>query len=134
MWINRKYFESIVANCELHLRNVMSLGSENVSLRTRAQELTAQKAKDDITIDWMRHRINALEKERAVLVQKAAGISLPVPEIVPTRPGTMSAPPSFDSMPTFDDVGDAEAARLGLRHDDHGFLEDMKTATGTTHA
>jgi hypothetical protein len=64
----------------------------------------------------MRHRINALEKERSILLMRAAGIALPVPEIVPTMP--RSTAPGFDALPSFEDVGDGEAARLGLSNDE----------------
>jgi len=84
-------------------------------------EKVTQKAKDDITIDWMRHRINALEKEKASLLV-ARGIAVSVPEIVIARPGTMSAPPEFGSMPTFEDVGDDAAKKFGLAHDEEGHL------------
>ncbi len=126
MWINKQLFETILADNK-KLQDAVEFertGASRMSASTN--ELRAQKAKDDITIDWMRHRINALEKERAILVQKAAGISLPTPEIVPTRPGTMTNPSmlvDFDSLPSFEDVGDSEAQRLGLKHDDLGFLE-----------
>lgn len=83
-----------------------------------------QKAKDDITIDWMRHRVNALEKQNAVLMQKATGVAMPIPEIVPTRPGTLSQTPmmlpNLNELPSFEDVGDNEAARLGIMHDEDG--------------
>jgi len=88
----------------------------------KVQLLREQKAKDDITIDWMRHRVNALEKEKAALLV-SKGVNISVPEIVPTRPGTISAPPAgFDHLPSFEDVGDEQAAQFGLSHDDAGRL------------
>ncbi len=74
----------------------------------------------------MRHRNNSLERLNAQLLLKAAGIHVSVPEIVVDRPGTMtpSLPEAFAaSMPSFEDIGDAEAARLGIRHDKAGNLE-----------
>lgn len=83
--------------------------------------LREQKIKDDLNMDWFRHRVNALEKQNAVLMQKAAGIAMPVAEIVSTRPGTMTVP-DFQHLPSFEDVGDDEAKRLGVEHDTDGTL------------
>lgn len=130
MWVNKILFDTILTDNK-KLQDTLQI---ELSLRATAEgrmhDAQAQKAKDDITIDWMRHRINALEKERTVLLAKAAGVHLPTPEIVPTRPGTMTVP-DFATMPSFEDVGDTEAMRLGIRHDDAGyaeFVDDMKNA------
>lgn len=126
MWINKKFFESVLSeNKDLKQVNFSLWGARAVQDQER-KDYTVQKAKDDLTIDWMRHRINALEKERAILMMKAAGVQLPVPEIVPTRPGTLTMPPDFQTMPSFEDVGDDEAARLGIKHDEAGVVEYVK--------
>jgi hypothetical protein len=124
MWVNRQLFDMIVADNKKLQDEVTfeRIGSSRMSAST--VELRSQKAKDDITIDWMRHRVNALEKQNAVLLNKAAGIFVPVPEIVPTRPGTMSElPADINHLQSFDDVGDEEAKRLGVEHDLLGFLK-----------
>lgn len=131
MWINKKYFNQIVADYARVQQAYADIRSDNVGLMASRHELNTQKAKDDLTIDWMRHRINALEKQNAILMQKVAGVAMPVPEIVASRPGTMSAP-DFSHLPSFEDVGDSEAIRLGIGHDSNGFVEfrdDMKRAT-----
>ncbi len=122
MWVNRILFDAILADNREMQKSVEfeRLGASRMS--ASMNELRNQKVKDDLTIDWMRHRINALEKERAQLVMKVSGVLLAVPEIVPTRPGTMSPFADFDSMPSFEDVGDAEAARMGLSLDASGQL------------
>lgn len=133
MWINKAFFNMVIADNKAQADKLTHWQNTCHILQTKHDDALAQKAKDDLTIDWMRHRINALEKERAVLVQKAAGVTLPVPEIVASRPGTMSAPLSLSSMPSFEDVGDEEARRLGLAHDEAGYIkfnEDMKVANG----
>ncbi len=87
-------------------------------------KLAEQKAKDDLTIDWMRHRINALERANSILMNKVSGVSMPVPEIVASRPGTISElPDSMTHMPSFEDVGNDEAQRLGVFHNAEGELE-----------
>ena len=90
-------------------------------------KLAEQKAKDDLTIDWMRHRINALERANSILMNKVSGVSMPVPEIVSSRPGTMSnLPDTMTHMPSFEDVGDEEGARLGVFHNAEGELDFRK--------
>jgi hypothetical protein len=126
MWINKVLFQTILDDNKRSAGQLSAVGVSLGEQRGKVDVLSVQKAKDDLTIDWMRHRINALEKERAILLQKVAGVSLPVPEIVPTRPGTMSTPPDFVSLPSFEDVGDEEAARLGIKHEPDGSVTYTK--------
>ncbi len=124
MWVNKQLFQTILDDNKKQserIEFVERIVGEMTGGRLVLQE---QKAKDDMTIDWMRHRINALEKERSILLMKAAGISLPVPEIVPTLPRSLA--PGFDQLPSFEDVGDFEAKRLGISHDDAGELTYVK--------
>jgi hypothetical protein len=124
MWVNKQLFNRVFdANCD-QIEMLTQLHKAAHYHAASIDELRAQKAKDDMTIDWMRHRLNALEKERAILLNKIAGIHVPVPEIVPTRPGTLSRDlPDFDSLPSFEDVGDQEALRLGIKHTEDGTLK-----------
>lgn len=124
MWVNKQLFDMIVADNKAQQLDLHKLNAECAVSASRVQGLREQKSKDDITIDWMRHRINALEKTNAVLLQKAAGVFVPVPEIVPTRPGTITEPADFSHMPSFADVGDEEAKRLGVAVDDLGFIKE----------
>ena len=121
MWVNRQYFETVIGDNRQQDADLRQRAHEMAVLIGENRTLSAEKAKDDVHIDWLRHRVNALEKMTAVLMQKAAGVSLPVPEIVPTRPGSMTVP-NFDYMPSFEDVGEEEARRLGIEHDDSGEL------------
>lgn len=71
------------------------------------------------TMDWMRVRLSQLEHERALLVQHFMGISLPVPTIERT-PTKREQQMPLDVMPSFEDVGDDEAGRLGITHNADG--------------
>ena len=123
MWVNQQLFDAILA-ANKDLFTTIEFERVTASRMTAAaNELRAQKAKDDLHIDWLRHRVNALEKVNAQLLTKVTGVAFPVPEIVANRPGTMTLPPEFDTMPSFEDVGDEEATRLGLTLDDHGQLQ-----------
>jgi hypothetical protein len=126
MWINKTFFNMLLSDNKKQADEITRLNSALATFHACKVELQAQKAKDDLHLDYSRHRINALERERAVLLNKAAGITIAIPEIVSTRPGTMTAPPDFSTMPSFEDVGDDEAARLGIMHDDEGLVTYRK--------
>lgn len=121
MWVNKVLFNHMLADSKVQSDRYERAMVDVGHFSAQAETMKVQKAKDDITIDWMRHRVNALEKQNALLLGKAAGIFVPVPEIVPNRPGSMSVP-DFDSMPSFDDVGDEKAKELGVTHDESGEL------------
>jgi hypothetical protein len=117
MWVSRYLFGMIVADNKTLQEAVAfeRIGASRMSALTNT--LREQKAKDDVTIDWMRHRINALEKERTILLQTVAGITLPTPEIAKSEPRTVEAP-QFGMA--FEDMGDAEAVKLRITHDEGG--------------
>lgn len=124
MWVNRSLYQ-VVLDDNKRMSDVAAISlAHEKEAEGRSATLHSQKAKDDITIDWMRHRINALEKQNTILMQKAMGVAFPVPEIVPTRPNSIS--PDYLEMPSFEDLGDAEAARLGIKVNDAGTLEYTK--------
>jgi hypothetical protein len=126
MWVSKSLFNMIVADNKRQAEDVLFERTGASRMSASCMELRTQKAKDDLSIDWLRHRVNALEKQNAVLMMKATGLAMPVPEIVPNRPGSMTTIPDFDSMPSFEDVGNAEAARLGIKHSDEGIVEYTK--------
>lgn len=124
MWVNKGLYQMVLDDNKKQQEAVLFERTGASRMSALSSSLREQKAKDDITIDWMRHRINALEKQNAILMQKAMGVAFPVPEIVPTRPNSIS--PDYLEMPSFEDLGDAEAARLGIKVNDAGTLEYTK--------
>lgn len=84
-------------------------------------ELRAIRASQDTTIDWLRARVNQLEKERAVLLREVTHLNIPTVEIARSTGNAMSPtiPPGM-ALPSFDDVGDAAAEQLGIGHDNNG--------------
>ena len=126
MWVNKELFQRILDDNKAQSDRLTSWQNTCHVLQTQHDDALAQKSKDDITIDWMRHRINALEHQNAVLMHKATGMPFAVPEIVPTRPGTLSVPPELHSMPDFEDVGSERAAEMGIIHDEAGYVEYKK--------
>jgi hypothetical protein len=122
MWVNKELFQRVLDDNKQQADTIQTQIIGLTSLHGESQLLKTQKAKDDSHIDWLRHRVNALEKQNAVLMQKAAGIAMPVPEIIPTLARTIGGTPDFDHIPSFEDVGEDEARRLGIDHDDEGRL------------
>lgn len=123
MWISKVLFDLIMTDNKRQSLEIADVRAFNRDAVARLEMSMAQKAKDDMTIDWMRHRVNALEKQNTILLGKATGLHFPVPEIVPTRPGTISGLDFNGSMPSFEDVGDEEAKKLGIAHDGEGHLK-----------
>ena len=125
MWVSKREYDALVSQYNKYVEMFQTEHDKVAEMHVDVVSHKTQKAKDDITIDWMRHQVNALSKQNALLIAKAAGIHVPVPEIVPTRPGTMTVP-DFSSMPSFEDCGDDEAVRLGIAHSLDGQIEFQK--------
>jgi len=87
---------------------VTALREELAIVRAARQSLETQLVTTQANFEWIRLRVNALEIERAQLLQKAYGIHTAVPEIVRTSKDT-----SIDNF-SFDDMGDEMAKTLGL--------------------
>jgi hypothetical protein len=98
MWITRKDYRELI-----HAR-AQAYGE--------AQALERQTLVFTTTLDWLRVRVNQLERERAALLFNQTGIKFPVPEIV----NTSEAKKSLDEAPSFEDPGDEAAAQLGITH------------------
>jgi hypothetical protein len=114
-----------------------------VVLETEKTALTQQLAALRASFEWLTQHVNRLERERAVLLQRVLGVTLPVPEIgrasEPDRVG-VATPPTAPTQPdysttiaglqalgaAFEDVGDELAAQLGLRHDEFGNVRSTR--------
>jgi hypothetical protein len=70
-------------------------------------------------LEWLRVRLTQLEFERAQLIQKYMGITMPVPQF-----DTTPTPDAIDPNQTmdFNDVGDDYAHKLGLSWNSDGTL------------
>ena len=91
-----------------------------------ASVLRTENAKQVVTIDWLRTRVNQLEKERAILMRERTGLTIPIPEIDMITGNKMRETRSTPPLPSFEDVGDEEAARLGVDHNEMGELVYIK--------
>ena len=81
---------------------------ELASLRATNAGLTTQLAAALANFEWTRMRLNAVEVERAMLLDKVYHIQPPVPEIVRLPAASMDL-----GSDIFEDVGDDNAKLLG---------------------
>lgn len=110
MWLPRKLFDLFTISSD----TASALRLENSTLRVERDLLKSDLAVSRANSEWMRVRVNALEFERAALLDKAYGIKTPIPEIVRTLPPS-STPSPLSNLDVFDDMGDELAKSLGLQ-------------------
>lgn len=116
MWIRRTTYDAMLA------RALEAQGAKAVLER----QVDAQK----ITQDWMIHRLTQLEHERAQLLYRYMDVKVTVPELTPDTPQTDNASIIGNDLPSFNDVGDEEAKRLGLGWDSTGRVTHHGKAIG----
>ena len=105
VWIDRKTYDDLRLNVAKRDAECQVLQQQNTTLT--------------VTLDWLRVRVTQLEMERAQMLWRYTGVKVPVPEIVKTD-GVASNP--MTQTPNFNDVGNAEAAKLGISWDANGEL------------
>ena len=125
MWVSRIHYESM-------FENLTRARQELSDARSRIAAMQA-------TQDWLTAHVNRLEHERHILVHARLGLSMPAPTIVHVSPDGPPPAPGIDPgsvhgtpddavllgqalASSFEDVGDAQAARMGIRHDTQGML------------
>jgi hypothetical protein len=97
------------------------LYEEKVTAQADSRALVVQVAQLQSHVEWMQVRMTQIEFERAGLIKRYMGIDVPV--------ATFEAPPDHpdpNETPDFNDVGDAEAARLGLEWGLDGTVQRSK--------
>lgn len=118
MWISPK-----VVDWFTHLQDAAEVNSDvaKVALQDMREQLAVLRSERDalrsqLTIsqthfDWLRMRVNQLEHERAILINKVHGIDVGSPMIAKVQP----PPPDLHELQfSFEDVGDDIAKQLGL--------------------
>lgn len=78
----------------------MLIGERTGELRATTSENAQLRA----TIEWMKLRLNAVEKERAQLISAAIGVKVSIPEFVPITEGT-DIQKALQEMPDLSSVG-----------------------------
>lgn len=106
------------------------LVEERTEATTRATVLERMVSAQKATLEFMLLRLQQVEHERAVLTEKFLGISLPVPVVksMPSAASTITADDLLNSMPSFEDMGDDEAAAAGIDWDEQGRVVHKKKA------
>lgn len=116
MWLRQTTFMQI-----LHERS-----HATGQLAALKETVGAQKA----TCEFLLMRLQQVEHERAVLTEKFLGISLPVPVVkqMPSPASTITADDLLNAMPSFEDIGDEQAAAEGISWDESGRVTYTKKA------
>ena len=107
MWIARRIYDSV---------NESRIRAEAVQKALEQQNIALQAH-----LEWMRIRLTELGFERAQLLKKYMGVDVPVASFEPADPN-----PDFNQTFNFEDMGDKEAARLGISHNPDGTLSYAK--------
>lgn len=105
MWISIPVYQTLVKDRAEAIATAQVLDRANV----------AQK----VTTEWLMARLTQLEHERAQLIQNYMGVKIVVPSFEPA-PDVRDTTDFMNQLPNFDDVGDAEARRLGLDWNEQG--------------
>lgn len=103
MWVNRKMFDVMAQRVDV----VNTSQGENVRLLVENARLRAD-------LDWFKHRLNQVERERGQLIQAAIGVKIAVPEFVPTFNPAEALTEMHD---TFKGVGEDDPEHLAPAED-----------------
>lgn len=113
MWIDRQTYERVRLDHE--------------KSNTEARVLSEQNRALQVTLDWFRVRITQLELERAQLLFNYTGVKVPTPQIDVAPPADQASHP-FHAVPSFNDMGDVDAAKYGVGWNGDGTLSYASTA------
>lgn len=102
----------------------LKLREELAAAHARNEGLAVANRALEATMDWLRVQVTQIGSERAVLMSNYMGINVPTPIISRGTPKMDESP--FHSAPHFHDVGDEEAARLGIEWDGSGEVRYTK--------
>jgi len=108
MWIGKAHYRTLdgLINSAQE-RNTEMLRREG-AVNQKVADLERMNAQLVATVEWMKIRLNSVERERAVLISAAIGIKVPVPEFMPVT-GDADMQKTFSEMPNLSTVGeDAE--------------------------
>jgi hypothetical protein len=83
-------------------QDLMTLRAEAWHRRGEQNRLEIENARLRADLDWFKHRLNQVERERGQLIQDRLGIKIAVPEFVPTYEDPASA---LNDQPNLSTVG-----------------------------
>jgi len=116
MWIDRKTYDD--------------MRLDNAKAQTEARVLSEQNRAWQVTNDWLRVRLSQVEMQYAQMLYNYTGVKVNVPliERAPepaTNPADMAR--LLQAMPSFDEVGDVEAGKLGGDWNSDGSIKTKTT-------
>jgi len=122
MWISAAVLSQLDARAVQAEQRVTDLARELAV--ARAQLAAAQQRADlaQNNFEWARLRLNQLEGERAALLTHVLKFPIAAMTIERQDAAPGSGVPSVAGL-SFDDVGDASAAALGIAHDVDGRVQ-----------
>ncbi len=102
-----------------------ALRADLVEQRTRATVLAEQTTGHRMQTAFLIARVNQLEKERAIMVRHITKLEIPIPELagIPERPIDQRDILAAMGSSMFEDMGDDEARKTGVRWNDSGAVE-----------
>ena len=110
MWISQKvYLKSI---------------EDAIQLRLERDTAVQQIKQQETTLAWFMHRLTQIEKERSQLIFNYTGVKVEAPAYEAPDPekdaASMLNKNPLNALPSFSDVGDEEARRLGIDWNNEG--------------
>lgn len=106
MWIDRKTYDD--------------MRLDNAKAQTEVRVVAEQNRALQVSIDWFRVRISQLEMERAQMLYNYTGVKISTPVIERVPEGDIAR--ALQAVQGFEDIGDREAARLGIGWQSDGTL------------
>jgi hypothetical protein len=118
MWIWREDYRALRADLD-ETRDSL------VEQRTRATVLTEQAITHRTQTAFLIARINQLEKERAIMLRQITKLDIPVPELAAIAATPVNQTDILAAMGSsmFEDMGDDEARRQGVKWDAVGAVD-----------
>lgn len=111
MWIPKSIFDLFSISKDA----VDGQREELAALRSERDSLVRELATTKANFSWATLRINALEMERAALLEKAYGIKVAAPAILHAPPANSPQLQDLNSF-SFDHVDELTATKLGIGH------------------
>jgi hypothetical protein len=101
MWISAGV-QKMLNDASLEIKK---LAAEHSAEYNNARRLEVENARLRADLDWFKLRLNAVEKERQMLMMDRIGVKIPVPEFVPADGGAMDELESVNQMPDLSMIG-----------------------------
>lgn len=91
---------------------------DEIKLRTERDVAVQQVKQQETTLAWFMHRLTQVEQERSRLIFNYTGVKVEAPtyeaEDPQTEGASMLQKNPLNALPSFNDLGDEEARRLGI--------------------